>query len=608
MSKSSIALAFLAAVAVPLAVRAESVPPTIVPVPPKTPEASIAERGLSAAALWDKADPAAVSLAYENLHFSMPAQGKWNSDDRLFMVDWITALFWTDPARAAAKLAEWRIADPQPLDSAWAARQLVLETQILSNIGKVSQNMSAIAATLAALDAATERVAVRARTNPKKRMSDADFDEHARIDAVRKIARRAEFVLAAHEKGDAAFADFADLAVNPFVDGSGTLFLTTGGSVSCAQHDLTEADWAIFEVSLVRGKVATSNAAYVRPFAASRFAAFKPFLEQSKDWRITVKNGTGDQARKAVLLRCLRTTRPVAEKQPDLDYLATYLTPLNKELPPEYRFDKFRQPVADLARDGAWFWVMNLAMNIDNTAPQLQGDARTLLIKMLREAAKPDPVAIAVAEHIALPDAEVGMVWQLRNRLPPRIAFVDRIRAEGKVPPRILSEFELQLAQRYESNGEPALATVLYKAIAARDHAANAPRVPEQIKALLRLAAMAGAAGRKSESEAVFVDLGLSPDQCSIYQSRPAMLSFRHPDYSGGMLRAESEGRVLFEFDLDQTGAPSNLRVTQAAPPFLFDRKTLQSFAAAKFAPVTNGTEALACKGAEQAFMWRIPE
>ena len=73
------------------------------------------------------------------------------------------------------------------------------------------------------------------------------------------------------------------------------------------------------------------------------------------------------------------------------------------------------------------------------------------------------------------------------------------------------------------------------------------------------------------------------------------------------MLRAESEGRVQFEFDLDQAGAPSNLRVTQSSPPFLFDKKTLDSFAAAKFAPVTNGTDALACKGAEQAFMWKIP-
>ena len=227
---------------------------------------------------------------------------------------------------------------------------------------------------------------------------------------------------------------------------------------------------------------------------------------------------------------------------------------------------------------------------------------------MLRSVrAKPDPVAIAIAEHIALPDAEAGKVGQLRYRLPPRIAFIDRIRAEGKVPPRILSEFELQLARRYEANSEPAAAIALYKGIAARDHAASVPRVPEQIKALLRLAAIAGAAGRKSESDAIFADLGLSPDQCSLYQTRPAMLSFKHPEYSDGMLRAESEGRVLFEFDLDQLGAPSNLRVTQSSPPFLFDRKTLDSFARAKFAPITNGSEALACKGAEQAFMWKLP-
>ena len=106
------------------------------------------------------------------------------------------------------------------------------------------------------------------------------------------------------------------------------------------------------------------------------------------------------------------------------------------------------------------------------------------------------------------------------------------------------------------TNGEVLPATALYKGIVARDHKAGVPRVAEQIKASLRLAALASAAGRKAESEAIFAELGLSPDQCSIYQSKPAMLSFKHPDYSGAMLRAESEGRVQFEFDLDQAGAP----------------------------------------------------
>lgn len=74
------------------------------------------------------------------------------------------------------------------------------------------------------------------------------------------------------------------------------------------------------------------------------------------------------------------------------------------------------------------------------------------------------------------------------------------------------------------------------------------------------------------------------------------------------MLQEEAEGRVVFEFDLDKAGLPSSLRVTMASPPLLFDRKTLDSFSRAKFAPITNGGESLACKGAEQSFVWRMPD
>jgi TonB family protein len=86
------------------------------------------------------------------------------------------------------------------------------------------------------------------------------------------------------------------------------------------------------------------------------------------------------------------------------------------------------------------------------------------------------------------------------------------------------------------------------------------------------------------------------------------MLNFRHPDYSYDMIQSESEGSVKFEFDLDKAGTPSDLRITSSTPPFLFDRKTIESFAKAKFAPASNGADALACKGQVQSFLWKMPE
>jgi hypothetical protein len=585
---------------------AQPLPPPMAPVARPLPDTSIDQRGLDAAALWAGGDPQVVAKAYEKLGLK-PSATQWVNDGRRVMVDWLMALSWSDPTKAATLLSEWKASDPLTNDGVWTIRRMLVETQILLRQANLAEAKRVASQARRLLDQEKARKAAEIEALPKKQRWRAESVRDSWLQQVGPIVRRAEFLVAAYQPDQWGFSGFSEASSNPFVDGTGSLFIQMGEPISCPQHDLDDTDWAIFDVSLVRGEANKPNRVFVRPFAASRFEMFKPYLAKSKDWSVTVKNGIGDQARKAVFVRCLRTTRPVAEKLPDVDYLFTYLKPMIKELPADYRFDKFRQPVSDIARDGAWGWVTNIAMSPDPTVPGIQRDAQRVLLDMLKAKEKPDPVAIAIAEHIALPDAEAGRVGQLKYRLPDRVAFVQRVRGEGKLPPRVLSEFELQLAKRHESNGEVLAATTLYKAIVARDHAAGVPRVAEQIKASLRLAAIASAAGRKQESDAIFAELGLSPDQCSVYQSKPAMLSFRHPEYSGAMLRAESEGRVQFEFDLDSAGAPSNLRVTQSSPPFLFDKKTLDSFAAAKFAPVTNGTDALACKGAEQAFMWKMP-
>ena len=188
--------------------------------PPET----LAARGLGAAALWVKADPALVSSAYEKIGFSMPAKGKWKDDERQLVADWIAALAWSNPAKASAKLSEWRAADPQSPDSYWAVTRIILEAPLSFAGGEAAKTKTAIAEIKRALDAARARLDAKVRAAPKKRRTAADEEENIRILAVRQTLRRAEFLMATHDKGEAAFADFADADVNPFVDGSGTLY------------------------------------------------------------------------------------------------------------------------------------------------------------------------------------------------------------------------------------------------------------------------------------------------------------------------------------------------------------------------------------------------
>ncbi len=600
---------FLAAV--PFALAAQ-VTPTVVPTAPPppivtSPSDPVYEAGLKAAQLWQKGNPADVAAAYEKAGIAFPTKGALRDVERRFLSDWIVALTWSDPARAEAKLAEWDKTDAVPEFSDWWVKRLVLATRIKLEAGQLDEAQRLIGLSQLSIRAAILDQVAKEKLRAKSDHRAVNDRELWRLRAVETAIRRAQFLVDARAKGEAAFPAYAAANVNPFVDGTGSVFLTDTKPVLCADYDLKPEDWAILEVSLARNAKG-NNDAYIRPFAASSFAAAKPFLEQSDKWNTVVKNGLGDERRKAVFFRCTRNPRPPGAAVPDVDYLFKLLKPLTPKLREGFTFDMFRQSPTLIADEKQWVWLMNMSYTPEANMPGFQRQAQEALLAGLKAMEKPDPVAIAIMDNLMLRDAEAGRVRQVKYWLPDRIAFLDKMRASNLLPPRLLSHFELQLAQRHESNVEPELARKLYQAIVARDHGTKEEAAPEQIKAQLRLAALAEAAGRKAESQQIFAKIGLSPDQCSIYQQRPPMVDFKHPDYSGAMLREEAEGRLQFEFDLDKAGLPSNLRVTLASPPFLFDEKTLDSFRKARFAPITNGGEALACKGAEQSFMWRMPD
>ncbi len=609
-----LALCFQLILAAVPAVLSAQVTPTVVPVAPSAPPPistvpvnPLYEAGLNASLLWQKGNPADVSAAFDKVGFAIPEKGALGTIERRFLSDWIVALTWSDPARAAAKLAEWEKADPVADFSDWWRQRLVLATRIKLESNQLDEARKRVEASQLAIRAAILAQIDTEKLKAKSERRAVNDRELWRLRAVEAAVRRAQFLVDAREKGEAVFPAYAPASVNPFVDGSGSVFLTDTKPVLCADYDLKPEDWAILEVSLARNAKGSNNA-YVRPFAASSFAAARPFLEQRDKWSIVVKNGLGDEWRKAVLFRCTRNPRPPSAAVPDVHYLFELLKPLTPKLRDGFTFDMFRQSPTLIANEKQWVWLMNMAYTPEANVPGFQRQAQEALLAGLKAMEKPDPVAIAIMDNLMLRDADAGRVRQVKYWLPDRIAFLNKMRASNVLPPRILSHFELQLAQRHESNAEPELARKLYETIVARDHGTKEEAAPEQIKAQLRLAALAEASGRMSESREIFAKIGLSPDQCSIYQQRPPMVDFKHPDYSGAMLREEAEGRLLFEFDLDKAGLPSNLRVTMASPPFLFDEKTLDSFRKARFAPITNGGEALACKGAEQSFMWRMAD
>ena len=265
-------IAFWAAASLPALTLAQPIPPIMAPIATAGPDTNIDERGLDAAALWASGDAAKVASAYEKLGLRPDAK-IWTDDGRRVMADWIWALSWSDLALASKTLANWQAADPKPAGISWDAQRTLLMAQILIRRGDAEKAKAVTNTMDAAIDAENYALGARIASRPKKRPDTADLFDTRQVKMAYKFNQRAQFLAAVAKKGEAAFADFADVTANPFVDGYGSLFVQMGEPIACAQADLTEADWSIFDVSLVQGAAGKSNKVLVRPFAASRLEA-----------------------------------------------------------------------------------------------------------------------------------------------------------------------------------------------------------------------------------------------------------------------------------------------------------------------------------------------
>lgn len=564
------------------------------------------EIAVKAAEIWQEKGAAEAAAHFASIEKTHPkfraSEGAVNFK---LMGDWVLASSYADPAAAQILMDRWTEAAPihDPADN-FAIERQILQTRIWLRSGKLAEAKQALAATQAKIDAEikTEWAAYEAK-GKKRRYYDMPYSVSL-LNAARIKLRLAEFLIATHERGEAAFSDFAGSSASPFFNTPSKLFIHSDIKLNCAAAGLETKDWMIAEVGMDRAQ----SKMIITPFAQSRDAIIQPALDALEDTNFSIEGMRNIAERQHILIRCARAAPTAENVRPDYNYLIDYFKPRQAADDPDYKFNGFYDPFEQLVRDNKWSILVNNASRVNPVMPHRKPMALQTLTAALKAEAKPDATAIAIAESWDLPEAPPGENWRLKSVIPARAAFVERLRTTPGVPPRVLAYYEFVLAEKHEIAGDVPAALALYKGIVARAPDVLPEKSPEVIKAQLRLAALADAAGKREESDAIFAALGLSPEQCSIYQARPAITSFKQPDYPSQALRDEKEGSVKFEFDLSKEGKPTNFRILASTPPLVFDARTLSSFATASFAPATRGGEALPCEAASQSFLWRIAD
>jgi TonB family protein len=586
-------------------------PITIAPTPPEMLFSAMpvqpSRQLLVAVEAWKEADAARAAAAYAAARPGPLSAKRADATDRQFISDWIVALTYSNPVAAQAKLDEWNAADPQTdMLSEEALRRLVHQTRIALRTSAVDAAAQAVATRRRLLDekrAALTLAASQAR-KAGKRVSDAGFGQSVSLGQAEQILRASEFLVATSQRGEAAFAEFSG-AANPFRRSSGvSVFINGRNSVSCASAGLKPDDWMIAEVAFERG----GKDVIVLPYAQSRDAVLEHFLSAIPNWGQSYQGRIDLLTRQHLFVRCTKSAPPPTDTRPDIDYLFALLGPRVPSTATGYKFNPFRDQHQNLVIDKQWGILIREAASPNSLAPYAQRSAQAVLLAALKADAKPDPVAIAIVSQWSLPEPEVGRPGSAKSLLPlyqTALAVAQNVPA---MPPRVIAYMEFKAGELHEKAGDAVAARALYSGIAVRGGSLLPEKSPEVIKASLRLAGIADADGKKAEADAIITKLGMSPEQCSIYQAKPAITKMPEPQYPGFALREEMQGSVAFEFDLSDTGAPTNFRVITSAPPFVFDSATVSSFAKASFAPATRGGDALACEAATQAFVWKMPE
>jgi TonB family protein len=555
--------------------------------------------------LWRGGDPKVVADAYAKVGFGFPSRA-YTPQEHVFLTDWVVATSYSDPVAAQALLDRWGkaspVTDPRSLP---ALQRLILKTRILIRAGKVAEADTQVKAVRAQLEAdrAAAEAKIKAATDKAERRRLQDALDNMGYDRANRPLRAAEFLIATATKGEAAFAQFTGKTRNPFWSTNLKLFVGGREDVNCASAGLETNDWMIASLTFDQKQ----NTIVALPFAQSRDEVLQPFLETLPEWSITFQGNLNGGTRQHILLRCTKAAPPARDTKPDYDYLIAYFKDRNAAPDANYRFNQYADPLDQLVKDKQFTRLINISRQSNPNAPGNYLRGLALLEGVLKAEAKPDPVALMIISHWKLPTPAAGRVSSVRYHLPAYTTALLAARETPGIPARVLAKLEFKIGEKYEIAGDSLTAGEIYSMIAARAPAELPETSAEYIRAKLRLAALADAAGKKADADAIIAQLGLSPAQCSTYQARPAITKFQTPEYPYMALQDEMQGSVSFEFDLSEAGSPTNFRVISASPPFVFDADTIRSFAKASFAPATRGANALACEAATQTFVWKMP-
>lgn len=234
-------------------------------------------------------------------------------------------------------------------------------------------------------------------------------------------------------------------------------------------------------------------------------------------------------------------------------------------------------------------------------------DQRDFLIRARDIAAQAGaPPAARVFVEILLARAVTRAWWHQLSSADPGAA---ELRALLKQPviladARAAAALHLETARIYAL---PAQAAQELEDVA--DDSRLSAHDPLRVAALLRLASLQARTGKLAAARVSYDKTGLTAQQCSIVDAKPAFHS--KPDTSNAFpmeaLRWGFEGWVKLEFDVAPDGATLHQRAVIAYPPFVFKDAAVNLVKDFRFNQTYRPQGGPGCSGADESIVFELP-
>jgi len=155
----------------------------------------------------------------------------------------------------------------------------------------------------------------------------------------------------------------------------------------------------------------------------------------------------------------------------------------------------------------------------------------------------------------------------------------------------------------------PGLKIALYSQALERMSGGGGAGDPRRRGIAARLIRLQRDAGNESAAAALERDVGIARNLCVLAEAPPAYLSsdIRSEDYPLDAMWAEQDGLLAVDFTANRSGAPEDIRIVMAAPPFIFDGAMTARAPTIRYRPAESANAPRACRGQTQSISWRLP-